>query len=149
MNSPYAAIWIRYHYFIEVIALGATASLQPACNTSCPEGYTLQGSVCVLSIDSGVIDSSGTKDSGTSASGNDADVSLTKCADSTFGSACFTATTTTDCGCDTGFCAAMPGEQGFCTHSGCLQDTSVCPSGWKCMDLSALGQPGLSICTRS
>ena len=138
---------IRYRYLIELMALGAAASLQTACSASCPKGYTLKENVCVLSVDSEVVDSGGTEDAGTTASGNDADVSPTECADATFGSACFTATAATDCGCDTGFCAAMPGQQGFCTHSGCLQDPPVCPSGWTCMDLSAYGQQGLSICT--
>jgi len=144
MIFSHTALWIQTRYRIGIISLGATLLLQTACNESCSKGYTLKESVCVLSVDSGLIDSGGTKDAGPTAPGNDADVTPTGCADSTFGSACFTAT---DCGCDTGFCAAMPSQQGFCTHSGCLQDTSVCPSGWTCMDLSAYGQQGLSICT--
>ena len=144
MNSLKTAFRIRCRYLIEVIPFVATVCLQTACNASCFKGYTLKENLCVLSVDSGVIDGSGTHDAGATVMGNDADVPPTACTESTFDSTCLTAT---DCGCDTGFCAAMPGQQGFCTHSGCLQDTSVCPTGWTCMDLSAYGQQGLSICT--
>ncbi len=135
-----ATLWIR-NRCLEVIPLGATLWLLTACQESCPSGYTIKDYLCVLSVDSGVIDGTNAEDSGRHV---DTDAALTECADATFGSVCLT---DADCGCDTGFCAAMPGQKGFCTHSGCLQDSAVCPSGWTCTDLSSYGQQGLSICT--
>jgi hypothetical protein len=57
-----------------------------------------------------------------------------------------TCTQTSECTCDTSFCASMPGSPGVCTRTGCLQDSSVCPSGWHCMDLSSYGAGLPSIC---
>ena len=67
----------------------------------------------------------------------------TACSDSTFGKTC---TTAVDCGCDTGFCAGYPGQKGICSHSGCLEDASVCPATWSCGDFSAF-QTGPWLCT--
>jgi hypothetical protein len=48
------------------------------------------------------------------------------------------------------YCAVQPGQrEGYCTITGCKEDPTVCPSGWRCFDLSvfAPGQP--SVCLRS
>jgi hypothetical protein len=47
-----------------------------------------------------------------------------------------------ECAAPTDFCAVRPGQSiGFCTHTGCVEDSSVCPATWTCLDLSAFGQP--------
>jgi hypothetical protein len=56
-----------------------------------------------------------------------------------------------DCADPVPYCALQPGQAvGYCTATGCVppEDTSVCPDGWGCMDLSifAAGEP--VICTR-
>jgi hypothetical protein len=65
---------------------------------------------------------------------------------SAFGAAC---TDNATCTAPTTYCAKMPGSPaGYCTVTGCKENASVCPSGWKCFDLSAF-QPGApSICTK-
>jgi hypothetical protein len=61
-----------------------------------------------------------------------------------FNAAC---STDGDCGGVTNFCAVQPGQAvGFCTHTGCIEDPAVCPSGATCLDLTSFGAPGLSIC---
>lgn len=53
----------------------------------------------------------------------------------------------TACVAPTTFCVILPGEAtGYCTATGCLEDATVCPVDWGCVDLSVYG-PGLpSIC---
>jgi hypothetical protein len=60
-----------------------------------------------------------------------------------FGSVC---ASTQECTGQTDLCAIQPGAAaGFCTHDGCKERPEVCPSSWRCMDLSSF-QPGLSLC---
>ena len=56
---------------------------------------------------------------------------------------------TADCVAPTDWCALDPGQTvGYCTHTGCKADASVCPPLWSCLDLSVF-QAGLpAICTR-
>jgi hypothetical protein len=63
---------------------------------------------------------------------------------SQFGDAC---ADSTDCRCLTNHCAILPGEAtGSCTRTGCIEDPSVCPAGFQCVDLSS-SDPNLpSIC---
>jgi len=123
----------------------ASAILLVNCDETCPAGYLYRNHMCIGAAagtggstsqggasaqpDSGAPDASG-------ASGGD-------CGDSTFGDVCMSAS---DCGCDTAYCAGYPGSQGICSHTGCLEDPSVCPANWNCGDFSAF-QDGLSLCT--
>lgn len=51
-----------------------------------------------------------------------------------------------ECTGETDYCSEPPGEPRFCTRSGCVDDPSLCPDDWTCMDLSIFA-PGLpSIC---
>lgn len=63
---------------------------------------------------------------------------------SQFGDAC---TVDADCLCPTNYCALPPGQAtGSCTHTGCLEDSSVCPADFQCMDLSTFDPSLPSIC---
>lgn len=61
-----------------------------------------------------------------------------------FGEAC---STDSDCDCaDAPFCAVMPGQNaGICTATGCVEDPTLCPAGFRCFDLSFAGQPSICI----
>src|SRR5688572_12506622 len=63
-----------------------------------------------------------------------------------FGDVCAAAT---ECALPTSFCMILPGaEAGYCTAVGCLEDATICPAGWECLDLSVY-QPGLpAVCNR-
>jgi hypothetical protein len=63
---------------------------------------------------------------------------------SEFGDAC---SSTAECLCPTNYCALAPGQAtGSCTHTGCIEDPSVCPSGFQCQDLSIFDPSLPSIC---
>jgi len=126
------------------------ACLSASCDESCPPGYVLKNHACVVASSGGTGNAGGAGNSNIGGQDADADVApdsgtTQPCTDATFNKACMS---TADCGCDTDFCAASPGQQGFCSHTGCLQDPSVCPATWSCMDLS-MYQPGLNICIPS
>jgi len=55
-----------------------------------------------------------------------------------------------DCPDSAPFCAAQPGSPvGTCTIQGCLEDPSVCPPTWGCLDLSAFDPTLPAICVES
>lgn len=122
------------------VALASTLVLVD-CDDSCYPGYILKNHVCIAEAApaSATGGTGSNEDSGTS---EDAGKPQETCSDSTFGNTCMTAA---DCGCDTAYCAGYPGQQGICSHSGCLENPSVCPSTWNCQDFSAF-QTGLSLC---
>ena len=52
-----------------------------------------------------------------------------------------------ECHCEVDYCALQPGQtSGICTRTGCLEDESICPEGWMCLDLSAFSPELPSIC---
>ncbi|MFC1641843.1 hypothetical protein ACFL5O_04015 [Myxococcota bacterium] len=54
---------------------------------------------------------------------------------------------TADCSAPMDFCAIVPGEtEGICTRQGCLDDPSLCPDQWDCLDLSAFEPGGPAFC---
>lgn len=55
-----------------------------------------------------------------------------------FGRSC---TSDDDCAAPAALCAIQNGPPGFCSSIGCEKDPSICPAGWSCMDLAALGIP--------
>ena len=76
------------------------------------------------------------------AAGSGAGVDLVSCEQELLGAPCADGTTHSDCGCDATYCAVQPGAtEGMCTRTGCVEDPSLCPEGYSCLDLSAF-QPG-------
>ncbi|HEY6878795.1 MAG TPA: hypothetical protein VI299_12285, partial [Polyangiales bacterium] len=54
-----------------------------------------------------------------------------------------------DCPCAANYCALMPGQKtGTCTKTGCKDDPSLCPSGYRCFDLSVFAANLPAICTK-
>jgi hypothetical protein len=51
-----------------------------------------------------------------------------------FGESC---TADWQCRCGLDSCNTFTGN--YCTHTGCLQDPSICPEKWTCLDLTAMG----------
>lgn len=44
----------------------------------------------------------------------------------------------TDCPCSAYICVAEQMDQeGYCSRLGCLDDETICPSGWDCLDVEA------------
>lgn len=117
------------------------------CEDTCPAGYVYTRHICVAPTPptdgTGGGENGSDRDAGNGTGGTGNDAGDPVCTDATFAKTCMTAA---DCGCDTGFCAGYPGQAGICSHTGCLQDPSVCPSTWSCQDLSAY-QAGLSVCS--
>lgn len=124
-----------------LVILGISVVL-PGCQESCPAGHIERNHVCVAEATGGN-SSGGSSSNVTAGTSAEAGSSQGNCTDSTFGNTCKTAA---DCGCDTAFCAAQPGQSGICSHTGCLENPAVCPANWSCGDFSAF-QPGLSLCT--
>ncbi|MBN1609074.1 MAG: hypothetical protein JW940_20770 [Polyangiaceae bacterium] len=126
-------------------------SLLAGCGgNDCDPGWVYKDHACRQAADSetgqgGAGGEAGTEDAGTGgeADGGGAGGEVGAPCASQLGATC---TQTTDCTCDTSYCAALPGSPGICTRTGCLQDESVCPSGWSCMDLSGYGVGLPSIC---
>lgn len=46
-----------------------------------------------------------------------------------------------DCAAPASLCAIQNGPPGFCSAIGCDRNPAICPAGWACMDLTALGIP--------
>lgn len=62
-----------------------------------------------------------------------------------FGASCSDAS---ECPAPTDWCAVQPPDTtGFCTRQGCLDDPSICPDEWSCMDLSVFSPTLPAICT--
>ena len=61
-----------------------------------------------------------------------------------FGATC---TLTSQCTCGLDSCNTFMGAN-YCTHTHCLADTSICPPGWSCLDVSAFDPVTGSVCTR-
>jgi len=52
-----------------------------------------------------------------------------------------------DCTPPTDICAILPGEaEGYCTRTGCVEEPSICPEGWSCLDLSQIDPTYPSVC---
>jgi hypothetical protein len=113
----------------------AASSAAAGCRDRCGQGYELQNHLCVAlpSVDGG--GGAGGSDGGGEEGGAPA-------CEPTFGEACLGST---ECGCDATFCAGYPGEVGVCTRTGCLEDPSVCPPDWSCMDLAEFGLPSICV----
>lgn len=67
-----------------------------------------------------------------------------QCATPVLGSVC---SSDADCGCDADYCAIQPGNaDGNCTRTGCLQDPTICPADWGCLDISVFLPGGPNFC---
>jgi hypothetical protein len=123
-----------------LLVLASVALAAGACDPTdpCDPGQAFSNGVCVSLIDAAppAPDAAPASD--------DASPAADACTDD-LGSTC---TSDDDCGCVSRYCAIQPGDpDGYCTRTGCLDDPSVCPEGWGCLDLSMFF-PGLpSICT--
>ncbi|MEL6183249.1 MAG: hypothetical protein AAFU79_01400 [Myxococcota bacterium] len=62
---------------------------------------------------------------------------------SEFGKAC---AVSSECGCDTSYCAVNPRQAGFCTITRCLSAPELCPAGFRCVDISTLAPELESLC---
>jgi hypothetical protein len=126
-------------------------ALSTGCEDQCDPGWEIKNHECVrsaaaadgASADAGATGADAADDGTQEDAGGDGGDAGSQCTTSQLGVAC---RETTECTCDTSFCAANPGTVGFCTRTGCLQDASVCPSGWSCMDLASFGEGLPSIC---
>ena len=66
---------------------------------------------------------------------------------SEFGAPCADTVEHTDCGPPADHCAMMPGQTvGNCTATGCIDNATVCPGDWSCLDLSAFLADQPAIC---
>ena len=147
-----------------VISLSLLAATLPGCadTAECSPDQRLENGYCVDVEEQGT---GGTAGSGGSNAGGRADAAAPDAApdgatpDGTagecsgnavdFGTPCTDDVNHSECGCPADFCAIDPSSgDGYCTVRGCVDDPSVCPEGWGCLDLSRF-QPGLpSICTQ-
>jgi len=123
----------------DVMMLAATLAIGCSfIDEKCDDGQRLAMHTCFVAADA----SPPAADAGSPADGG----THLMCTPATgFGDTC---TATAMCPCNTDICAIQPGSaSGFCSRSDCLKDTSVCPAGWRCTDLSAF-QPGFSMCLK-
>jgi len=85
-------------------------------------------------------------DGGAGTEGGQAPALMCEAGGVTWGGRCMT---DADCGCGADSCGKIPGQAvGSCTRTGCKQDPSVCPSGWRCMDLAAFDPMLPSVCVQ-
>jgi hypothetical protein len=133
-----------------VALLAGIWSIAPltGCEDQCDPGWEIKNHECVrsavadASADAGATGADAADDGTQEDAGDDGDAA-SQCTASQLGVTCMQ---NSECTCDTSFCAAQPGMVGFCTRTGCLQDASVCPTGWSCMDLASFGEGLPSIC---
>lgn len=122
------------------LSLLVAAWFVSGCEDECGPGYESFEHLCRVA--GGEAD--GGEGSADAAAGAAGVAGAAECESSTFGDTCLTLA---DCECDADFCAGLPGEEGFCTRTGCDETPSVCPSEWGCMDLSRFGPDLPAICT--
>ena len=115
-----------------VLGVAVVTSLASGCEDDCGAGYERFDPLCRVSRS----EADGGEGNATPAGGAAGVAGATECEVMTFGQPCLTVE---DCECDADFCAGLPGEEGFCTRTGCDTDASVCPSAWECTDLSPFG----------
>jgi hypothetical protein len=66
----------------------------------------------------------------------------------TFGATCSDDETHSECGGAADYCAVQPGQPGYCTATSCVEDPSVCPAEWGCLNLAAFDPSLPSVCTK-
>lgn len=109
--------WIRGLFLLAVVG-GACSDEQP-----CDTNQALRGGYC-FPVDAAVVTTA-------------ADAAMPTETPATFGRPC---AGPTDCVEPAPYCAQQPGQSvGFCSAFGCDADPTVCPAGWKCMDLTPFG----------
>jgi hypothetical protein len=123
-----------------MIVAAAVAWLGACSVDPCDPGQTTFYGYCVGAPDAG---HGGDAGSTGGAAGVDGGADGGDCSPANFNVTC---TDTAQCGCPTDLCAILPGAaSGYCSRKDCLQDPSICPAGWTCVDLS-IYKPGLSVC---
>lgn len=114
--------------------------------TPCDDNQTTdRNGFCVVGSTGGASGSPSTSPGGSDDAGAAGDPGSLSCAQaSAFGDAC---ATNADCHCEVDFCAVNPGASaGVCTRTGCLEDPSICPGAWKCLDLAVFSSDLPAIC---
>ena len=123
--------------------IGCFASLMTiACEDDdpCDPGQVYQDGVCL----GAQYTSSGT--SGAAGASGDASTAGSAGAPSVgeFGTVC---TDAEGCAEPAPYCAIQLGQtEGFCTMTGCIEQPTVCPGGWDCVDLSVFREDLPAIC---
>lgn len=126
-----------------VYCLFATVGLLAACadDAECDDGQVLEENRCVEE-NSGSAGSAGTSTAGTGSGAGGAGADM-------FGATCTDDETHAECGGNATYCAIQPGQsEGYCTATGCVEDPSVCPDGWGCLNLAAFDPSLPSVCTQ-
>jgi hypothetical protein len=127
-------------------------TLSTACSDECDPGWEIRNHECVRTAAAATGEDAGAPGDGAAAdgiqpdAGGDGGDAGSQCTESQFGATCQQSLQTGECTCDTDYCAGYPGSPGICTRSGCLENPSVCPSGWNCTDLSVYSPELPSIC---
>jgi hypothetical protein len=119
-----------------VFTLLLAAALAPACESDeCDPGQVYADGLCYPAVDAAPAD--GSTDAGIDAAGDPF---------AHYGDVC---EETSECGAPTDYCAIQPGDTvGFCTHTGCVEDETVCPPDCGCLDLGMFDPKLPSICTQ-
>lgn len=137
------------------VVLAAALPMIGCVDAECDAGYVLEGGSCVPAPSDGGASDGGPSDAGadlgdaTSAIDSgppgatcDPDAGMVA-----FGAPCTDATTHAECGCPAHHCAVQPGmSAGVCTATGCVENPSVCPAGYRCLDLSVFDPTLPSVC---
>lgn len=114
-------------------------------STHCDPGQVYLMYSCFDVPDAGVGDAGGVADDGGGENDGGSDGSTNTCAPyEGFGAAC---TMPSQCPCGIDSCNTFASPT-YCTRTHCLADTSICPTGWTCMDISAFDPVTGSFCAR-
>jgi hypothetical protein len=130
---------------IVVVAAALFGSYSCANQASCDPGWEVEGSSCVRTTVP--VDEPEGEGGAAGAAAQDPVCDPSAPPEGSFGAPCQDGVNHTDCACPAPVCAIQPGStEGFCTQIDCVNDPSVCPSGWTCFDLSAIDPSYPPIC---
>ena len=111
---------------LAALAMGILAACDPS--THCDPGQIFRDNACYDPPPAPVIQPD-------ASAASDAESGALTCAPyEGFGESC---TANSQCRCGLDSCNTFTGN--YCTHTGCLQDPSICPTTWTCLDLTAMG----------
>ena len=132
---------------VALIAVGC--AIEQPCGPDLVLDEAISGCVAPPAPDAGPVDAGAPLDAG-DASAGPADAGpqdAATCPAPGFGDPCTAAGAGPECPCEADFCALQPNAQvGFCTRTGCLPPGAPCPTGYTCMDLTAIAPEVGSIC---
>ena len=122
------------------LALALLPVLGCDVSTHCDPGQIYAGFACYDVPDAGA----GGADAGAVSDGALDDSSNTCAPQQGFGASC---TTLSQCTCGLDQCNTFMSAN-YCTHTHCLADPSICPTGWTCFDVTAFDPATGSLCMR-